>query len=319
MSAIASHQNSIIKSLHLVIPADNLDPFVEWQGKLNSAIATFPGFVSLEIAYPSIAQNQWAVIERFDSQENSDNWNNSEIRKSLINEIKGLTADKTIKEEFVGLSSFQDGITEVLVTEVDPSREKEFKVWAAKIHQVEAKFPGFRGVYLQSPSTKNGRHWITILKFDSSENLDRWLNSPERHRVLDESNNLLSSFESHRVVSPYAGWFASTAKNGALPPAWKQALIVLLVLYPIIMFEIKFFNPLVKDFHNSFGVFLGNALSVALLTWPMMPLAIKALNWFLVPPEGKYTSYTILGVLLIMGLYLLELLFFWDFVPPFPN
>ncbi len=319
MTVTAPAQTSVIKTIHVVIPSDNLDAFVEWQGKLNTTIATLPGFVSLEIAYPSIAQNQWAIIERFDSQESADNWNRSDIRKELIEEIKNLATNRTIKEEFVGLSNFQDGITEVLVTEIDPEREQEFKAWAAKIHQVEAKFPGFRGVYLQSPGTKSGRHWITILKFDTPENLDRWLNSAERQNMLKESHNLLSSLESHRVISAYAGWFATAAKNGVLPPVWKQSMIVLLVLFPIIMLEIKYFNPLVQSLHNTLGVFLGNALSVALLGWPAMPIAIKALNWFLVPPKEKYTQYTVLGTILILCLYLFELAIFWNFVPPFPN
>ncbi|MBN9376886.1 MAG: hypothetical protein J0H93_00770 [Chlamydiales bacterium] len=50
----------------------------------------------------------------------------------------------------------------------------------AKIHEAEARFPGFKGVYVKPPRETQGKTWITLLQFDTPENLDLWLHSAER-------------------------------------------------------------------------------------------------------------------------------------------
>ncbi len=188
--------------------------------------------------------------------------------------------------------------------------EKDYRAWIAKIHHVEAKFPGFRGVYVQSPKGR-GKHWITLLQFDSMQNLEGWLQSPERKQVLQESAPLISSLEAHRVFSPYAGWFASIAKVGELPPVWKQTMLVLLVLFPIVVFELKYLSPLLSGLNSSVSTFISNALSVTLISFPMMPIAILFLGWWL---STNSLKTTIRGTLLLGLLYLAEIALFWNFL-----
>lgn len=194
--------------------------------------------------------------------------------------------------------------TEVFVTQVDPEKEEAFRAWIAKIHQAEATFPGFRGMYVQSPV--QGRNWITFLHFDTEENLERWLHSQERQKILLESQPLIVSLESHRI-SPYGGWFTSIEK----PSVWKQTMLVLLVLFPIVMLELKFLTPLTKGLNPSIATFIGNAISVALIAWPLMPLAISCLKWWLAPKIDRRTN--IFGAGIIVAVYLLEIALFWNF------
>ena len=208
------------------------------------------------------------------------------------------------------VSCERGNVTEVIVTEVTPGKEEEFRMWSAKIHQAEAKFPGFRGVYIQSPK-RGGKFWITLLQFDTLENLDRWLQSSERKQVLQESSPLVSSLETHRVISSSTGWLASIAKTGELPPVWKQTMLVLLVLFPIVVFELKYLSPLTASLNPSLGTFIGNAISVTLISFPMMPIALYFLGWWLSPHSLK-TS--IVGSILLGLLYLAEIALFWNFL-----
>ncbi len=205
-------------------------------------------------------------------------------------------------------------VTEVIVTQVSPDKEEAFQKWAAKIHHAEAKFPGFRGVYVQSPRQSKGHSWITLLQFDSTANLDRWLDSSERQEVLKESSDFITSLESHRMVSPYAGWFASIAQTGEIPSVWKQTMIVLLVLFPIVMFELKYLMPWIEGLNSSVGTFIGNAISVTLISFPMMPIAIVFLGWWLAPAGKNRLQKTILGTIMVLGLYLIEIVLFWRFL-----
>jgi hypothetical protein len=300
----------------VIIKPEAKSAFVEWQGKINSAIAGFPGFISLEILSPvGSGQNFWVLVQRFLNEANANNWKNSDIHHELLQELKGYLVDNTIIETPSGEATLHNGVTEVFVTKVAPEKEADFRQWLAKIHQAEANFPGFRGVYVQSPIKGQSDNWITFLQFDTPENLDGWLSSDERQSVLKESKSLIANIESHRVISPYAGWFASIAKEeGEIPPAWKQTMLVLLVLFPIVMMEFRYLNPHLHSLNVSLGTFIGNSISVALITWPMMPIAIYSLGWWLLPKKNNRLAINISGTLLVFLLYLIEIYIFWSFV-----
>lgn len=205
-------------------------------------------------------------------------------------------------------------MTEVIITKIDPQKASAYREFCAKIHQLEAKFEGFRGVYIQSPAARGGNHWITLLQFNTPENLDRWLNSKEREAILKEASPMISSLESHRIASPYAGWFYSIAKTEEVPPAWKQAMVVLLSIFPIVMLESKYLFPLTASWESATATFFANMISVSLLTFPVMPLAIRSLDWWLSPKKGTKFKTNILGAAFVLLLYLLEIALFWHFI-----
>ncbi len=302
----------------LVIKPGTIADFADWQAELNAAIAVQPGFVSLEILSPVLpAQPEWLLVQRFYDSQAAVSWHQSEVREHLMEKLAEKIAAQgkdSITEALSDANTTDAGVTEVFITQVSPENEKAYRDWMARIHQAEAKFPGFRGVYTQSPTQTGGRNWITLLQFDTPENLDRWLDSPEREKVLDEGKALIHSLDTHRMISPYAGWFSSIAKRGVLPPVWKQTMIVLLVLYPIVMFELKYLSLWTSSLNSALGTFIGNAISVTLISWPMMPIAILLLSWWLTPKENRWLASTIIGTLFVLILYLIEIYLFWNFL-----
>lgn len=298
----------------ILISASSTEAFADWQAKLNAQVAASPGFVSLEILSPTEDELGWRIIQRFQTVKNVEEWRNSRDYKKLVDDLQPLLKEgpNAFCEVEPGGFESKAGVTEVFVTQVSPNKEKAYRDWIARIHQVEAKFPGFKGVYVQSPSEGHGQNWITLLQFDTPENLDNWLGSPEREAVLKESHALIAALESHRVVSPYAGWFSSIAKEGAAPSAWKQTMIVLLVLFPIVMLELKFLSPFLEGVNRSLGTFIGNAISVALVSWPMVPIVIKCLGWWLAPDPAKKQKVNLQGALVVAALYLIEVVVLWN-------
>lgn len=286
--------------------------FADWQAQLNAAIVGFPGFVSLEFLCPLPSVRKWEVVQRFGSIQEAAHWQESQIYRDLMNGLQLLTIEK--KETVTDASSFSNGVTEVIVVETSPEQEPAFRNWMAKIHLLEAKFPGFRGVYVQSPNHSNGKFWITLLQFDTVEHLDLWLCSAERQNVLEESKTVVNYMETHRIISPYAGWFASIARVGSLPALWKQTMIILLVLFPIVMVELKYLNPNLQGLNISLSTFIGNALSVSLISFPMMPIAIYFLGWWLTPGQKPRKRVNLAGALVVIALYLLEIWTFWSYL-----
>lgn len=307
------NQKSSLVKINVFVPLEFRDIFTDWQAKLKATITPFSGFLSLEIL-PSSQPFTWMIVQRFQTIEQAVAWRASPEYHALIEELKCFIRDDGTKvaEDYAQASDLQGGVTEVFITQISPEKDSDYRKWIAKIHQVEAKFPGFQGVYVQAPI--EGHNWITLLQFDTVENLDRWLFSSERQQLLEESQSLITSLDSHRVMSAYSGWFSSLHQSNVVPPVWKQTMIVLLVLFPIVMVELKWLSPLLAGLDASLATFIGNAISVTLISWPMMPIAIWFLGWWLLPKTDKYWLFSLAGTAIMLVLYLVEVVFFWGFL-----
>jgi antibiotic biosynthesis monooxygenase (ABM) superfamily enzyme len=142
--------------------------------------------------------------------------------------------------------------------------------------------------------------------------LDRWLQSPERKSLLKEADDLIEGFEAQRVDTSFPGWVPADPATGRPPNPWKTATLVLLVLFPVIMLELRFLNPLLRaaQFPPALGTFTGNAISVALTTWPLMPLAIRGFRAWLFPQGYDRRLVAAMPAMLILA-YAVELFVFW--------
>jgi len=147
------------------------------------------------------------------------------------------------------------------------------------------------------------------VRFATPQGLDAWLTSPERQALLRRSEPI-ASWRSRRLPSPFAAWFPSDPERPA-PPLWKQGMLVLLVLYPIVVLELRFLNPLLAPLVPAPATFIGNAISVALVTWPLMPVTVFCLGWWLQPAPQRRLRTTLFGLVLIALLYAAEMLVLW--------
>lgn len=204
----------------------------------------------------------------------------------------------------------QKRVTEVFVTHVKPKNYQLYSNWASKIQKLEAKFPGYVGAYLQAPSVNDPQAFVTVLQFDTPENLNLWLNSQERADILKESEMFIENFEPLNLKNPFFAWFPSTTPKKIITII-KETMLVLLILFPIVMLQIKFLNPHLTSLHLSPATFIGNVISVSLISFPMMPICLYCLGWWLRTDfqEGQFLK-NVAGFLLVFFLYLLEVLIF---------
>ena len=84
---------------------------------------------------------------------------------------------------------------------------------------------------------------------------------------------------------------------------------MLLGLFPVVMLELKFLMPHLRGL-GALGTFIGNAISVAVTTWPLMPVAIKVFHGWLFP-ESAPRWVVAWSPVLLLACYAIELLIFW--------
>jgi antibiotic biosynthesis monooxygenase (ABM) superfamily enzyme len=284
-----------------------------WQARFQRDVLATPGCRSCE-SYPPAPPDQLesVTVVRFDSVDAMRTWRRSETSRQLVADAVPLVEGGVVAQIPGGAANeyyVQNSATEVIVTDVKAGKEDEFRSWADRIERVQNTFPGFYGSYTQPPSaTQTG--WTTLIRFDTVEHLNGWLESPQRASLIKESEGLVDRVTLHRVDSAFPGWTPTDPSTGKAPPEWKTPLLVLLGLFPIIMLELKFLTPALHALNPALSTFFGNALSVLLLTWPVMPFIMWAFKGWMFPDKQPAWVETA-GPAAIAAIYALELIAFW--------
>ena len=79
------------------------------------------------------------------------------------------------------------------------------------------------------------------------------------------------------------------------------------------MLEIRFLNPHLHALNPSVATSIGNVLTVALTTWPLIPLAVWAFRPWLFPENQPRWLVAIMPLLLVLA-YLVEIALLWNLV-----
>ncbi|MFY9861941.1 MAG: antibiotic biosynthesis monooxygenase [Candidatus Cybelea sp.] len=286
--------------------------FSQWASRLQKAALDFQGSLSCELWPPTPPdQEEWVAVMRFATLDALRSWRVSENHRALIAEAQPLVEGGRVIELTGGAATefyVQNSATEVIVTEVKPGRENDYRDWANRIDKLESGFPGFRGSYMQPPASGETA-WTTLLRFDTIEKLNAWLESPARATLLKDAEELVDRVLAHRVDTSFPGWVPVSPVTGKPPNMWKTAALVLLGLFPVVMLELKFVMPHLRGL-GALGTFIGNAISVGLTTWPLMPIAIRAFHGWLFP-ESAPRWVVIWSPVILLACYAIELLIFW--------
>jgi antibiotic biosynthesis monooxygenase (ABM) superfamily enzyme len=310
--APAAEFNSSNLLLCARIREDKGSDFTQWRARLQTSVLN-AGAVSFEYLPPAPPeQTEAVVLARFQSLEALRTWRLSDHNRELIAEAEPLV-EGGIVMQLAGAAAAQylgqNTTTEVIITDIKPGMEELYRRWFERIQKVQETFPGYLGSFVQPPQ-QNERGWTTVIRFDTPQHLDDWINSKQRSDLVNEGANLILGFHAQRVDTSFPGWAPVDPGTGKPPNMWKTASLVLLTLFPVIMLELKFLNPHTRVLPPALGTFIGNAISVALTTWPLMPLAIRLFHPYLFP--DKQPRWLVLtSPLFVIICYAIEIAVLW--------
>ena len=277
----------------------------------------FPGYISAVVIPPvPPLQSDWVMVQRFQTIEELRAWLESDARRSLLDDSAALLVDEGTTNVIQGTNtelSPHDIVTEIITISVKPGMEEAYRDWVDRIRQVEGKFPGYQGLQLQPPIPRLQDDWVSLLRFDTAEHLNAWLESDARRDALEEVEPFIDK-RGQQVATAFSGWFTFGDAPGQAPPSWKQSMIVLLTLYPVVMLELLFLNPLLHSLQLSVANFIGNALSVAATGFVLIPLAIRALDWWVFRGPDDSPRLEAAGIALVIGGYVLSIAVFYVIV-----
>ena len=287
------------------------DALRRWVDSATAAVASMPGFRSMRAAV-SEGDLHPAVAVTFDTAEQLHAGLDSQEWAAALAEggdfgVLRASADLLIVDGHrlpPGTAAFRH---DVIDTETI-----DFVATQMQIVNATSGFPGYVATVLLPAAPEAGiKAWTSILMFRTDDQLAHWATSDERVRQVSQlRTHLRRDFDTLSVDAPFASILRIDHGRPKLTPRWKTAMVILLVLYPTVMTLSRFLGPVLSDTVGTppwLTMWLSQIVSVAILTYALMPLATRAFSRWLDPVEGAGVGVSVLGALAVVAVYAVTL------------
>ena len=298
------------------VRAEAEEAFARWQEQVDRAVGAFPGFVDREVIPPDPpTQVDWVILQRFAGEAAALAWLRSAERQRLVEAAQPMLVGH---DDIHLVADGQEGrppapVSAVISTRLKPGAEAAYRAWEQRIAAAQAHAPGFQGCKLMPPIPGVQDDWVAILKFDSEEHLNGWIASPERSALLAEAGAFTDESHVRVVRTGFDQWFRVGAGTGPPPAAWKQNMLVLLALYPVVfLFGLLVGTPLLGQRLGMpfwLSLFVSNAAGTLILS-RLVPLVSGRFGWWLRPAPGAGERTSLVGGAIVVALYALFLFLF---------
>jgi antibiotic biosynthesis monooxygenase (ABM) superfamily enzyme len=300
------------------VTPDSAEAFARWQGETSTIIAAFAGFIEQRLMPPKPPlQPDWVILQRFETLEQAQRWLGSAERAKRLEGVANLVVGRDdvhiVQDEAEGKKP--SPVSAVISQRVKPGKEAEFLAWERKIAAAQSKAPGLQGYRFEPPVPGVQEDFVAILRFDSEANLQAWMDSPIRRKLLEEATPLLEEFHTRMARTGFEQWFRDESGAPLSASVWKMDMIVLLLLYPIVfLWGVVVGTPLLANKLNmpfAIALFIGNIFSVS-MTGFMVPWVANRMGWWLKPTANAVRA-SLLGAGLICVIYAACVVVFWKF------
>lgn len=168
--------------------------------------------------------------------------------------------------------------TLVIQHHMKPSASKEYESWLKEIAREGQRFKGHLGANVIRPFGAS-RSYTIVVRFDSQENLLAWMKSEMRHRLIQNAQPLLDAPEHLELQAGLDYWFTPDSAKQAHAKPFKQFLITLSAIFPLIVVVPWALQPLlaaVPLFAHPLAVkFVVAVVVVLLMVYVIMPRYVR--------------------------------------------
>ncbi|KJZ63964.1 antibiotic biosynthesis monooxygenase [Pseudomonas fluorescens] len=175
---------------------------------------------------------------------------------------------------------FEEVVTLVIKHRVKAGFEVPYEAWLRNIVSIAGQQEGHLGVDVIRGKSAGLDLYTCVLRFCSTESMQRWLDSPQRLGLVNEATPMLADGDQTEVNPVNEFWFAPQADAAAPPPPrWKQAVVTLLVILPHTLLVPLIWGPLLQlnTFLSNYVVatFLITLTIVVSVVYLFMPMATR--------------------------------------------
>ena len=170
-------------------------------------------------------------------------------------------------------------VTLVVKHLIKPGRETDYEAWLRRIVRIAGARPGHLGVDVVRGKQGNLALFTCVLRYRSTDDLETWLDSPERKTLVAEATPMLADGDNPEIGAVNEFWFNPITENAAKPPRWKQAVVTLFVILPLTLLVPIIWGPVLRLHpflsHYVVATFLITLTIVLLVVYLLMPAATR--------------------------------------------
>ena len=174
---------------------------------------------------------------------------------------------------------------------VQSGRIQEYEDWVKGINQAAKEFEGFLGADVIRPRDHENPEYVVLVRFDTYQNIKKWRESSIYQTWIEKSQDFVTREETHfQEASGLDLWFTrpkAISNEPTQPAYYKKVIMGILAVYPLILLTNLILGPLLKELPQLLGLFISVVAISALLTYPVMPLLTRLLNFWLYPSSKK--------------------------------
>jgi len=270
--------------------------------KLMALSRQTEGFLGSEI-FPPIpgVQDAYVVLYRYDSGASLRRWLSSGQRQQYLKEMSTLLVEPSVEFFFAHGRQQEGTASSVFAYRINEGCEKGFQDWRRRILDEVRKWPGFLGTESFDSVEGTDPEFIVVVRFDSRERLDAWLESSVRKTYMREVGKYVDRYTLRRIGSGFEGWF-DISPNFAPPARWRQALVILSALFPVIMVMRQLLSPVFHWFPLPVAFLVLLTVDMIFLTYVVMPHYTRVMQFWLRPAGQLDWRRELAGFAVVLGI-----------------
>jgi antibiotic biosynthesis monooxygenase (ABM) superfamily enzyme len=269
--------------------------------KLMALSRQTEGFLGSEI-FPPIpgVQDAYVVLYRYGRGENLREWLSSAQRQEYLKEMSALLLEPSVEFYFAHGRQPAGTASSVFAYRINEGCEQAFRIWRQRILEEVRKWPGFLGTESFDSVEGTDPEFVVVVRFDSREHLDGWLESPVRKAYMKEVGQYVDRYTLRRIGSGFEGWF-DISPNSAPPARWRQALVILSALFPVIMVMRQLLSPVFHWFPLPVAFLILLTVDMVFLTYVVMPHYSRMMQFWLSPAGSWNWRRELAGLAILLG------------------
>lgn len=174
-----------------------------------------------------------------------------------------------------------DVVTLLVRHRVKAGMDQEYEQWLRRTIGTASSYPGHLGIDVMRGQSMGLPLFTSVLRFASAGQLQGWLGSEDRQRLIEEARPLLADGDQTEVNAQREFWFTPADAATPAPPRGKQACVTFLVILPLSLVVPLLWQPLFAKVPWLGGYVPSNVLItlsiVLLVVYLCMP---RVTNWF---------------------------------------
>jgi antibiotic biosynthesis monooxygenase (ABM) superfamily enzyme len=179
--------------------------------------------------------------------------------------------------------ALQTPVTTVIQQRPKPEAVGRYEAWLKEIIPAAQQFCGHRGVNVIRPHGGSDAYTI-VLHFDEIDNLQRWLTSDVRKRLIEKVQPFLRAEENIEIKTGFEFWFTPPAGGKHAKP-YKQFLVTLSAIFPLTVIIPWLLQPVFTRLPvlalPIVSQFMVGVIIVGLMTWAVMPYYTRLISRWL--------------------------------------